>query len=394
MTPIRLRPTMMASIGLFAFAIATTATAQQVIQLTPRSNPEVNAVVKALRPGDTLKLSGTFESTLRIAKRDFGGVTVDASGATLREGLFLQGVHNLNIIGGTFGRTDVDTRDWGTLRIDNSSHISVSNAMVVGNGNLKGAGIRIAASDFVTVRDNDLSGHFGSIILLSSSNSLIARNRITNAASDGINVVDSHRSIVSANTCNWSVRVGSAHPDCIQFWSIAGRPLVSDIFVLNNMAVGTMQAFFGGPGTRLTFAGNYAAVNFTHTISCGSCTESVFFDNVLANYYDAVRGPGSLKIGNSPTNTASNNLYYDLRGRTDGWMPEPTWTSFVPDIAGLVGSKWDNRSFGFRLSAGLPGMPAAAVPEPATWLMLGLGFLAVGHQLRQRHRSGPKWVMA
>lgn len=400
----RLRPATLACIGILAFANAATATAQQVITLTPRSNKDVDALMKTVKPGDTLKLSGTFESAVRIGKRDFGGVTLDATGATLREGLILQAVHNLNIVGGTFGRTDVDTRDWGTLRIDNSSHISVSGTTVIGNGNLRGAGIRVSGSEFITVRDNHLSGHFGSILLHSSKNSLITRNKMVEAASDGIQIVDSNRVIVSSNSCSNFTRVLPAHPDCIQLWSVSGRPLQSDIFVLNNSAIGDMQAYLSsdpktGSGTRLTFAGNYAAVTFTHTVTCGNCIYSTFFDNVLANLPWSKNGPGSLKIGTrdvgtSPTNIIGSNPLYDLRGRTDGWMPAPTWTSFVPDIAGLVGSKWDDRSFGFQLGAGLPSVPGGAVPEPATWLMLGLGFVAIGRQLRQRRRRAPKWVMA
>jgi hypothetical protein len=72
-------------------------------------------------------------------------------------------------------------------------------------------------------------------------------------------------------------------------------------------------------------------------------------------------------------------------------MPAPTWTSFVPFIAGLVGSKWDDRSFGFQPTA-INGNVNSAVPEPANWLLLGLGFALVGRQLRRRRQ--PPMVMA
>ena len=374
----------------------TPAQAQQVVTLTPTS--DVNAVLKTLKPGDTLQLTGTFETPVRIGRRDFGGVTLNATGALLREGLIMQAVHNLNIVGGTFGRTDADTRDWGTLRIDNSSNISVSRTTVIGNGNLRGTGIRVSGSEFITIRDNKLSGHLGSIMLASSKNSLITRNNMVQASSDGIQVVDSNRVIVASNSCSNFTPGPGAHPDCIQLWSVSGRPLQSDIFILNNSAIGTMQAFLSsdpktGSGTRLTFGGNYAAVTYTHTVTCGNCTYSSFFDNVLSNLPQAIHGPGSLKIGTknlgtSPTNIIGTNLRYDLRGRTDGWMPAPTWTRFVPDIAGMVGSRWDDRSFGFALTG-----TGGSVPEPATWLMMGIGFMAIGRQLRQR-RGGLRAVMA
>lgn len=383
----QLRITLAASLAL----ASTVAQAQQVVNLTPTSN--FNAVMKTLKPGDTLRLTGTFETAVRFSQRDFGGVKLDATGATLREGMLMQGVQNLTIVGGTYGRTDADTREWATLGIFNSQNISVSQATVVGNGNLRGAGIRVTGSDFITVRDNRLSGHLGSILLASSSNSLITRNKMTAASSDGIQVMDSQRVIVSANSCSNFTPVAPAHPDCIQLWSVANRPLQSDIFVLNNSAIGTMQAYLSsdpktGSGTRLTFAGNYAAVTYTHTVTCGNCTNSAFFDNVLANLPGSKNGAGSLKIGPSPTNTVGYNPLYDLRGRTDGWMPAPLWTSYVPNIAGFVGSKWDTRSFGFEESLNAYG----SVPEPATWLMLLVGFGAIGRQMRRRH--GPQPVMA
>ena len=386
---------------LIATGIAFTSTgahAQQVIELTPTSN--VAAVLNLLKPGDTLRVTGVFNSTLRLRNRDFGGMTIDASQAILSEGVHLQNVQNANFKGGIIGRTDADTRDWATLRIDNSLHISVSGTTVIGNGNMRGAGIRVTGSEYTTIRDNNLSGHLGSIVLISSNNSLITRNNMTQASSDGINVVDSQRVLVSSNRCHSFTPGPGAHADCIQLWSLAGKPLQSDIFVINNSAIGNIQAFLSSDpktesGTRITFAGNYAAVSTTHTITCGNCTNSVAFENVLANLPNAIRGAGSLKFGPSPTNLLYNNQFFDLRGRTDGWMPTPTWTSFVPFIAGQVGSQWDNRSFGFQLTSNFLGV-GNAVPEPASWLLFGLGFAAVGRTLRQMRsdRHGLRRVLA
>ena len=381
----RLRTTLAASLALAATAVQ----AQQVVNLTPTSN--IKAVLLALKPGDTLKLTGTFETAVRFGQRDFGGVTLDARDATLREGLFLQGVRNLNIVGGTYGRTDADTLEWSTLGIFNSAHISVAGTNVIGNGNLRGAGIKITGSQFVTIRDNRLSGHLGSIAMSSTVDSLITRNVMTAASSDGIQVADSHRVIISSNKCSDFTPGLNAHPDCIQLWSVSTKPLQSNIFVINNSAIGNMQAYLSsdpkiGSGTDLTFAGNYAAVTFTHTVTCGNCINSTFFDNVLSNLPHAKYGPGSLKIGPSPTNVVGNNPLYDLRGRTDGWMPDPLWTSFVPNIAGQVGSRWDDRSFGFRTASA----SVSAVPEPAAWMMMGMGFALIG----STRRRGPRPVLA
>lgn len=372
----------------------TAAQAQRVVDLRPNSN--VSAVLGSLQAGDTVRASGVFTSPLVIRNRSFANVTIDASDAVFEAGVALNNVHNIRFVGGTYGRSDIDIAAWHTFRVDNSSHVSIANAKVLGNGDNRGGGVLVATSSFVTVRDSQFSGHMTGIGVRSSSDALVVRNQITGSTADGINIIDNQRAIVAANSCSAFVKWPGAHSDCIQLWGLTGRPLQADIFVLNNSAIGNFQAYLSSDpktesGTRLTFAGNYAAVSSTHGITCGNCTHSSVFENVIANLPDAVHGPATLKLGPSGTNITANNQFFDLRGRTDGWMPEPTWTSFVPFLAGQVGSRWDDRSFGFRLA--LSNMVStSAVPEPANWLLLGMGFLTVGRQLRRQRR--PRVVLA
>ena len=104
MTPIRLRPTMMA--GLAVMALANAASAQQVITLTPTSNQTV--VLASVRPGDTLRITGTFAKPLVLRNRDFGNVQVDAREAVFQSGLVLNNVHILALSGGPTGSSDFD----------------------------------------------------------------------------------------------------------------------------------------------------------------------------------------------------------------------------------------------------------------------------------------------
>jgi hypothetical protein len=233
----------------------------------------------------------------------------------------------------------------------------------------------------------------------SSTGVLVTRNSINGSFADGINVVDSQRVIVSSNSCSaFTPGVGS-HPDCIQLWSLNGRPLQSDIAILNNSAIGNMQAFVSfdprnGSGERLIFAGNYAAVTFTHGVSCTRCNDSIFIDNVLSNLPEARWGASTVRLTEGLRNIVANNQSFDVRGLAGqpGFaLATPTWSSFTPAWADSVGSQISSL---FTTGFGNPPVAVSNVPEPATWLMLGLGFLAVVHQLRQRHRSGPKWVMA
>jgi hypothetical protein len=395
MTPIRLRPTMMA--GLAVMALANAASTQQVITLTPTSNQTV--VLASVRPGDTLRITGTFANPLVLRNRDFGNVQVDARDAVFQSGLVLNNVHNLAFSGGTYGRADLDLRAWHTVQVQFSSNISLAQGLFLGNRDNRGSGLLVVQSHQVTVRDSQFTGHGTGMGVRSSTGVLVTRNSITGSFADGINVVDSQRVIVSSNSCSaFTPGVGS-HPDCIQLWSLNGRPLQSDIAILNNSAIGNMQAFVSfdprtGSGERLIFAGNYAAITYTHGVSCTRCNDSIFIDNILSNLPDSRWGAPSVRLTEGLRNVVAGNQSFDVRGLagiTGFALPQPVWSSFTPAWAGGVGSQINSL---FATSFDIPAVSVSSVPEPASWLMLSLGFLAVGRQLRQRSRRGPKWVMA
>ena len=299
-------------------------------------------------PGSTVATGKiTCDETLLLKDQDYRGVTLDASLATFIEGALIRNVRGLHIKGGTWGRTDVDTKLLHVIRADTVSDFSISNATVLGNGNLKGGGISIQSNSArVTVRDNRLHGHMLGIGIRASTDLLVVRNEITGSSSDGINIVGNTNGIVAANLCHQFAKVPPAHPDCIQLWSIKDQPLQSDIYVLNNAAIGEMQGILSsdpktGSGRRLFFHGNYLAVTYSHTITCGACVESVATDNVLASYPGSKFGIGKLKGFEHPSNVTARNVMRD--GVKS--LPDRIWSEIVPPIAGQVGSRFDTRSF-------------------------------------------------
>ncbi|WP_156257039.1 right-handed parallel beta-helix repeat-containing protein [Sandarakinorhabdus oryzae] len=312
--------------------------------------PLIAVALATAAPGSTVATGAiTCPDRISISDRDYGGVTLDASGATFLEGAGIRDVKGLTIKGGTWGRTDRGTIVPHTIRADNVEDFSLANATVVGNGDEKGNGVSIRAFKRATVRDSYFSGHQQAIAFYGGEDLLATRNVIEKATSDGINLADNQRGIVSANSCAWYERSGRQHPDCIQLWSGKGKPLQADIWVINNKATGVMQGILSsdpktGSGRRLHFHGNYMAVTFSHTITCGACVESVATDNVLASYPGTLYGIGKLKGFEDPSNVTARN---EMRDGTKK-LPPRVWWRGVPDVDGQVGSRFDNRSFAPR----------------------------------------------
>lgn len=369
-------------------AVAVPAAAATVV-MTPSN---IAAALAQLRPGDRLVMQGDFTTRLFFRDRDFGGVTVDASQATLRQGMRLRNVQNITFSGLKVGTPGVGTTDRFALQIDGSRHVSIANALVHGNGGSAGTGLRILNSSHVTVRDSVFDGLLDGLTLITSPDSLLVRNQFLRGGSDGIKLVDNQRVIVSGNSCaQFSLQPG-VHADCIQMWSVTGKPLQSDVYLLNNSAVGDQQGFASfdpstHSGTRLTFAGNYAITATPHGISCFGCSNSRFEDNVISSLPNS-QWRALLRAPAGSGNVFTNNHVFDLRGLNGplaDLLPARIWSALVPSIAGLVGSQHDSRDWQVY-----PEPVAEAqsfqepVPEPATWLMMVTGFLMIGRSLRRR----------
>ncbi len=366
------------------------AAASATVIMTPTT---INSALAKLRPGDRLVLQGEFTSRLFFRDRDFGNVTVDGSQAVLHQGIRLRNVQNININNITVSRPGVRTTEIFSVLIESSRHVSVANATIHGPNGTSGTGLRAINSRYITVRDSLFQGMLDGLNLAASPDSLIAHNRFVGGGADGIKLWDNQRVIVSGNSCTNFVVVAGAHPDCIQLWSLAGRPLQSDIFVLNNSAIGDQQAFASfdpksGSGDRLTFAGNYAITTTAHGVSCYGCSNSLFQDNVISSMPNSPWRAQLLTPGGT-NNVFINNQIFDLRGRQgplESLLPARVWSALVPSIAGLVGSQHDNQRWqAFAPMARASGM-VEPVPEPATWLMMMVGFLLIGRSLRRQSR--------
>lgn len=373
---------------------ATPAAAQNVVVMTPTT---VTQALAAVRPGDTLRMVGTFDTGLLFRNRDFGNVRVDATQATLRGGIRLQNVQNISFDGGTFGRPDWSHAHAKIVFVEDSRHISFANAVVIGNPAVPSFGLRASGSAFVTVRDSRFVGHADSVVIRASSGVAVARNVFEGVTGDGLKLVDSQRVLVSANSCqNFTPSAGS-HPDCIQMLSLSSLIPNTDLFLVNNSTIGRQQGIgdFGStvPNQRLTLAGNYIVTSSPHWIACSGCINSSFIDNVISNtitspWVPRIRAP--LDNGNF----MSGNQVYDIRSfaSTDpSYLPPRLFSSLLPSF--ITGSQWDRGPI--QQAAASMAFNASANPEPGTWAMLILGFGLVGAVSRRRRLAGqPRAVAA
>ncbi len=375
------------------------------------------AALAALQPGDTLQLEGVFNTILTLSNRDFGGVQVNAHGASLLQGMRLNDVQNIAVSGGTFGSATVNTREWYAVTFERVTNVSLSSANIIGTGSNNRGGMLVRTANFLTLRDNQVSGVRMGIHIGGARDSLITNNHFNDMTEDGLRLISSNRVIVSENRCTNFIPHSTAHPDCVQMWtgseSSALGLVQSDIYVMNNTAIGDMQAFVSldpraFSGERITFAGNYAAVSYPHGISCLGCRDSLIKDNVLVTMPNS-QWETTIRTGTAVSVVRENNPRFDLRhlaGTTDFVLPDRIWSDLVPTLDGRVGSDmvsrmWNSRSQSDGGDGGGDGgdnlarfgVNGAAVPEPESWVLFLLGFALVGRALRN-HRSGPRHALA
>ncbi len=271
---------------------------------------------------------------------------LDATGATFLEGITIAASNGLHVEGGTYGTLERDTRERWAVQISGGADISMNGPTVLGGPATLGVtgafltgdrgGLQVRGATRVTIRAGKFRRFRTQLTFDGATDSLAHGNDFGEASSDGLNIIGSHRIVASENYCHWYVRLGNAHPDCIQGWSLRTGPVMTQIYLINNNAEGNMQANLfgniGGGSVDGFFAyGNRAWVMFSHTISCGGCINSVVKYNILASYPGTLFGIGKIKGLEHASNVVADNPMVD---GTKEPPPSIRWNGVIPFAVG------------------------------------------------------------
>ena len=383
-------------------AVLVTATTPANAAILNATGATLRTVFAAAQSGDTIKVTGNVGS-LQLQNRLFTRpVILDATYATFSDSLTISGVSNLTIRNGTFGSWTEPMRTSAAIGVYSSSNVLITKSKFIGNGT--GVAIRMSAVTKSAISAALVNGFKAGIGLTSVTDTRINSSRFVNMTSDGINIADSHRIEATTNHCYGSKPTLGAHPDCIQMWSIAGNPMISDITLSKNVISGDTQgiALFDGGGIRIKVLDNTINTSFPQGIACYDCYDSVISGNMLTTIpgsrwrtsINVVRGANNLVTNNSvgpKTVLAGTELgmegldeepVFDHKTIPD-WMMEDYLIGqeqgFLADEAGVTDFPAPDELFSAQGSA-------AAVPEPAVWAQLLLGFATIGFAVRARAR--------
>lgn len=335
------------------------------------NSTNIQKIFAAAKGGDTIKLSGTFGASSLMDRSFATRVTLDATNAVFANTLTIQNVSGMNVVGGTFGSTTESMRVLRNVVIKNSANIKFQSNKFIGNGatftGLANSGVLVTNSNYVQVSAGTFSNLFTGVQVTSSTRVVVDNSKFRTMTSDGINISDSHFVTAVANNCSGTAAFTGAHPDCIQLWSIAGRPVQSDIALLRNTVTGVTQGFTSfnpasGGGLRISMIGNVVSTSFPQGIACYACVDSIFTGNILTTLSGAQWQTG-LNIVGGRNNLVADNII-------NPYVFEPTSTV--------------NRSLGLVTTSASTAIPqdlsntVNGIPEPAEWAMFIIGFALVG----------------
>lgn len=244
------------------------------------SQTSLEKAMNAAGPGDTLVLKRGGYGVVVVPRKSWQTpITIDARDATVA-GVVIRGASGVNWVGGA----------------------------VVGSV----YGIWIRQSSRVEVRGADVSKAARGIVVASSTDVKLIKNKLHDLRTDGIDVVG-QRVLVEGNTIDTMSPIKGDHPDGVQIWS-ADDMKSRDITVRNNKITGRMQGVFARSTKfgleNIVITGNRVLTTYQNGILLQDTKNSVLTGNVVKAL---VTGANRANIRSSGTgNTVCGNVVPDV----------------------------------------------------------------------------------
>lgn len=310
------------------------------MSLVTASAATLATALAALKPGDTLRLQGAFETLGRPKAARLQGVTIDAAGATIG-GLFYPAgaVTGLTLKGGT----------WAGVRLDKAERISVEGATFQGPAEAAdGGGLSVVDGRGITVNGAVFDSFKTGIGLGRVTGFEIRDCGFSRMRSDGITIGESRQGTVMDNIFHGTRITSSEHPDAVQLFSRPTSAPTADIVITRNLVVGMTQGLTGfnhvrdgvddGGFDRIVIAENRLYVGYPNAIALVDARRSVIRGNEVSTYPGATYR-ASINATRCTELTRSGNIVRAGAGKAP--VVDPDWVDGLAEARASIASLQD-----------------------------------------------------
>lgn len=253
------------------------------------------AALASAKPGDILKLSGSFGDVLLRGDRLARDLTLDMTAATITGQVKGVGMVGLRLVGGVW-------RGKQPLRLDRCTGVRVTGGTYEGPGafdaNLAdGYAVFVVVGQDVTIEGLRAEGFKSGVVLSKVTGFAVTGCGLARMRSDGIQAGECRQGLIADNVIHGTKTLWAEHPDGIQIWSRPTSPPTADIVIERNLVVGDTQGICGfnvvrngvndGGYDRITIRDNRVVAGHPQGIALTEARDSVVENNTVSTWAGA-----------------------------------------------------------------------------------------------------------
>lgn len=267
-----------------------------------------------------------------------------------------------------------------------------------------GHGLQVRFSSDIKIVNGNFSELARAMVISESKSVVVANNRLSTLRSDGIDFAGVQDVEVTGNRFSDFQPAPGDHSDAIQFWTRNSTLPTRDIRISDNLIVASgetqgifMRANYAGFGTPLTgveISGNILSGTAFNGIALFKGTDVDVLDNMIFSLRNIAVKQSWIRLEDIKDldlvdNTAAIFLLNRIGQPFDQSGNKQLFLSELERLAAIA--RWDREHSILDGDGGagepVDPSPPTAVPEPAAWLFMILGFGALGAALRRARFS-------